>query len=357
MATEDEVWVSHARNGGVSIVDKRSLRDARISLPGAEIWKLASDFSFVYGGGRVEGSADDGLLIKINPLSRQETGRVLLPEMIREVATDGIFVFAVGETGTIWIVSATDMKLLRTVKPTTLGASYAPTSVLVVEDLLVISARQFFGLDGAEIKDRRGKADENGAILLFANIVPDGRLRNDATADAHEPPVAKHLFSSGPVANWRWQPAEPARSKMLVRRPFLSWRYRAAAMFATYPASMAARSVQPAMDSPLRCLRIPVSFTTAIPGSKSAWPTALSATSGAGGTCAKPQTPVAGTTGACARSTTGSRPNGNSGAATSPKTDEIDLAISMIDLFWQDRQRGKHRKWHGTPLPASSPRL
>ena len=332
VATEDEVWVSHARNGGVSIVDKRSLRDARISLPGAEIWKLASDFSFVYGGGRVEGSADDGLLIKINPLSRQETGRVLLPEMIREVATDGTFVFAVGKTGTIWIVSATDMKLLRTVKPTTLGASYAPTSALVVEDLLMISARQFFGLDGAEIKDRRGEADENGAILLFANIVPDGAFEMTQRPTPTSRPSPNTFSPPGP---------RPTGAGNLPNRPGANAGQAAFPVVAVSRGgnvrdipSVNGRKIGSTGDGqPVTLLENTGQLYNGYPWFKIRMANGIIGYQWGGGTCAKPQTPVAGTTGACARSTTGSRPNGNSGAATSPKTDEIDLAISMIDLF------------------------
>jgi hypothetical protein len=175
MTTENKVWVSHARDGVLSVIDQSSMRVNTITLPGVELWKLTNDSNFVYGGGRVEGTDDAGLLVKINPVTLQEEARVAIPEMITEVTTDGTFVFGVGRTGTIWVVSATDMKLLHSAKPTMLGASYHPTDVMMFRGYVAIAAGQFYEADGSSIKDRSGNDDENGAILLMK--------RNDLVRD------------------------------------------------------------------------------------------------------------------------------------------------------------------------------
>lgn len=157
IALDDEVWVSHARDDRMSVINKSSFRLQTISVPGAETWSLSTDFDFIYGGGRASGTRDDGLVVKIDPISQTEVARASVPGLVLKIGSEGTFVYAVNEIGIIYILSAADLTLLRTVEPAT--GSYRPTQIMFHEDLVIIAAQQY--------------RDENGAIFLFANLQPD----------------------------------------------------------------------------------------------------------------------------------------------------------------------------------------
>ena len=71
----------------------------------------------VYAGGRVDGTKDNGIVIKLDPATQADVARVSVPEMVMNIISDETHVVAVGEKGTIWVVSANDLRLLHSLPP------------------------------------------------------------------------------------------------------------------------------------------------------------------------------------------------------------------------------------------------
>ena len=101
-----DVWVSHARALPINIVNKATMDSQPFYLANAELWALAKDDDFIYGGGRPKGTSKDGVVVKINPLNTSEVARTILPEMVVQIASDGKIVYALSQSGKIWLLSA-----------------------------------------------------------------------------------------------------------------------------------------------------------------------------------------------------------------------------------------------------------
>jgi len=173
------IWVSHANREELTIVDKNTLNSRVIALPDSDLWSLSTDYQSVIAAGRRGGGSNQGLVVKINADTFAEEGRVVFPEMIMQAASDGVFIYAISETGRIYILSLLNMDIMRSVDlqlPNVDGGQYRPTDILLIEDLLVIAAGQFMDFSGAPVVDRLGNPDENGGILLVTNIVPDATV-------------------------------------------------------------------------------------------------------------------------------------------------------------------------------------
>jgi hypothetical protein len=390
LVINDEVWVAHSRRAEISILDKTRLGDTVISVPNADIWKLATDFNYVYGAGRPSETSASGLVVKINPSTRQEDGRTELPEMIREIATDGTFVFAIGESGKIWIISAVDMQVQRLVEAQTVGAKFAPTGVLIIEDLLVVAARQFYDASGNPIKDNRRNDDENGAILLFGNILPDGNFtRTEPPAQNNRPRAQRptrpttNATPTRPVANGSTNGPSTATTTRQTRptttgrpnrpgaianngrpsRPTATSGGRGNNGASQRPISNASRAGFPVTAGSRggNVRSTPSATGPKITSTGAGQPVTLVENTGkmlngypwfkirtangtigyqwGGGICANPRTPVQGTKGICDRQKTRQRPATSAGnrpsadATTGQKADGVDVAIKLLDIF------------------------
>jgi len=178
-----DVWVSHARALPINIVNKATMDSQPFYLANAELWALAKDDDFIYGGGRPKGTSKDGVVVKINPLNTSEVARTILPEMVVQIASDGKIVYALSQSGKIWLLSARDLTLLRSAVPAT--GTYQPTDAIVVNGRLVVSSQQYRG--------------EDGAVLIFDDLVP-------ADWDVASKPGASPPATTGPK---RPKPALP----------------------------------------------------------------------------------------------------------------------------------------------------
>lgn len=156
-AFRNKVWVSHSRGDMMSIVDGGSMGIETMHVAGADLWSVAADSRHIYSGGRATGTMDDGLVVMIDPVRRAELHRVRLSERVANIASDEEFVIAVGDKGTIWILSATDLKVLRTITLSTGG--FNSRGLQMKEDLILISNQQYRG--------------ENGAVYVIGNWKPN----------------------------------------------------------------------------------------------------------------------------------------------------------------------------------------
>ncbi|MFK8035772.1 MAG: hypothetical protein AB8B94_16680 [Hyphomicrobiales bacterium] len=157
-ATASEIWVGHARDTAISIVNKARLTVEKLDLSGVEVWALASNSQKVFAGGRYADIDNDGTIIMVDAHSREENSRYSVPGMVTQITANEDYVVAVGLEGTIWVLSARDLSLIRTIHSST--GKYDPRMVTMVGNDLVISASTYRG--------------DNGAILVFSNFLPKG---------------------------------------------------------------------------------------------------------------------------------------------------------------------------------------
>lgn len=157
-AVGSDVWVGHARYTAISIVNKERLTVEKLDLSGIEVWALASNNSSVFAGGRYASTDADGSIVMIDARSREEIARYSVAELVAKITANDEYVVAVGSKGTIWVLSAIDLSLIRTIYSAT--GTYNPGMVHIAGNDLVISAGTYRG--------------ENGAILVFSDYLPKG---------------------------------------------------------------------------------------------------------------------------------------------------------------------------------------
>ena len=167
----NDVWVGHARGTALSIVDRSTLKSGKLPLPGIEVWTLASNSSSVFAGGRYENTDNDGSVVMVDARSRREVSRFSATELVTKIAADDEKVVAVGNQGTVWILSADDLSLVRTIR-LSVGA-FNPSSVSFVGSDLVISTGQYRG--------------ENGAVFVLSGYMPQGFSRSSSNDQAIRP--------------------------------------------------------------------------------------------------------------------------------------------------------------------------
>lgn len=142
-----EVWVGHARGPALTIVDKSSLQPRTAAIPGTQVWAMTANGTSVYAGGRLDGTDDDGVIVKLDPATQSETARASVPEMVRKLVGDEEHVIAIGQNGTIWVFAADDLSLLRTISLS--SGKYRAGGALLNGDQLLVSASTHSGDNGA----------------------------------------------------------------------------------------------------------------------------------------------------------------------------------------------------------------
>ena len=154
----DWLWVNQLVEVGTELhlLDPTSLRhEETISLAGSLMSIAASDNSVVLGGGVGE---NDGLVSRIDPYLREETGRRTFPgEFINIVAATNDFVVAAGDRGTLWVMAFDDLTLLRTIHLN--RGEFRPSSLMIDGEILYITTHVGDG--------------ENGSILVVKDWAPE----------------------------------------------------------------------------------------------------------------------------------------------------------------------------------------
>ena len=146
-AAHGKVWVGHAGEPRLSVIDPQSLAAERIGVDGAELWALTANRSGLFAGGRIKGSKANGLIVSIDPQSRRETNRLRIDEFTEVMTADDETLVAVGTEGTIWIIAAKDFTLQAKIKLSV--GTYSPQSALIHDGKLVVVAQQYQGENGA----------------------------------------------------------------------------------------------------------------------------------------------------------------------------------------------------------------
>jgi hypothetical protein len=150
------VWVTHANQPALTIVDQSTLQAEIVDLPGAELWSIEVNRNSVFAAGRVDGSESDGLVLMLDHNSLAEQARASVPELIQLMTMDDRHLIAVGEKGTIWVFSVTDLSLQREIRLNV--GEYRASSVSLLDGLLLVSSSEHDG--------------ENGAVLVLDDWRP-----------------------------------------------------------------------------------------------------------------------------------------------------------------------------------------
>ncbi len=156
VAVGSEVWVGHARGTAIDVVDQSTLRASELQVSGTEVWAMAANSTDVFAGGRQTGTDHDGRVVMIDVRTRSEIARQSVSEMVAQIVADATYVVVVGGKGTIWVFSAGDLSLLRTIHLN--AGDISARGAIFVGDSLLISVSTFIG--------------ENGAVFVLSNYLP-----------------------------------------------------------------------------------------------------------------------------------------------------------------------------------------
>jgi hypothetical protein len=151
-----QVWVTHANQPALTIVDQSTLQAEVVDLPVAELWAIEVNRHSVFAAGRVDGSESDGLVLMLDHNNLAEKARASVPELIQLMTLDDAHLIAVGEKGTIWVFSVADLSLQREIKLNV--GEYRASSVSLLDGLLLVSSSEHNG--------------ENGAVLVLDDWRP-----------------------------------------------------------------------------------------------------------------------------------------------------------------------------------------
>jgi len=151
------LWVNQAKldTTHLNLLDPASLtKKQTITLNGFCPEMAASENSVFLGGGRWD---VDGLVVRVDPFTMQETARRQLPgEFTYRMTADNEFVVAAGMNGTLWVLAAADLTILRKIRLD--YGNFQPSSLLIADGMLLVSTHNGAG--------------ENGAILVLKDWVP-----------------------------------------------------------------------------------------------------------------------------------------------------------------------------------------
>lgn len=156
--SENRLWVNQAtpETTRLNLLDPATLQISQtMSLNGYFPSLAVTSKSILMAGGEWDAY---GMVVRVDPITMQETGRKQLgDEFIFKVTNNEQFLVAAGSKGTLWILSATDLSLLRTIRLD--WRPFQPASLLIDHDVLYISTAEGNG--------------EEGSILVLKDWAPE----------------------------------------------------------------------------------------------------------------------------------------------------------------------------------------
>lgn len=148
----NHLWTNHTRGTEnamktlVSRFDPKTLKPTeKVELEGYLGGLAATEGSVFVCGGNWD---VDGAIVRIDPVTMKETARKQIPgEFSYKIAADADYVVVGGAKGTLWVFSADDLTLRRTIHLD--WKAYQPSSLLIVGDVLYIAAHAGNGEEGS----------------------------------------------------------------------------------------------------------------------------------------------------------------------------------------------------------------
>lgn len=155
------LWTNHTggTEGAITTVvsrfDPQTLKPTqKVELNGNLGGLAATEGSVFVCGGNWD---VDGVVVRIDPATMKETARKQIPgEFSYRIAADADYVVVGGAKGTLWVFSAEDLTLRRTIHLD--WKAYQPSSLLIVGEVLYVAAHEGDG--------------ENGSILVINGWAP-----------------------------------------------------------------------------------------------------------------------------------------------------------------------------------------
>lgn len=155
----NSLWVNQAKldTTHLNLLDPATAqRKQTITLKGFFPSLSASENSVYMAGGNWD---VDGMVVRVDPVTLQETARRSLPgEFIYRLTANNDYVIAAGAKGTLWILSAQDLTVQRTIHLN--WGPFRPASLLIDGDILYLTAHEGSG--------------ENGSVLVVNDWAPAG---------------------------------------------------------------------------------------------------------------------------------------------------------------------------------------
>ena len=179
-AQGDQIWIAHARGPALTVADQGSLDATSIKVAGASLWSLSANSRNVFGGGREDENNNAGLVIMFDPVNRTEIHREPVSQLVMKIISDDDHVVALGNKGTIWVFSARDLTLQRTITLST--GAFEPHGAILHQDSILISVGQFRG--------------ENGAVFVVGDWRPGRRQSNLPAAGPVAPAPGQRIWPS-----------------------------------------------------------------------------------------------------------------------------------------------------------------
>ncbi|PCJ94286.1 MAG: hypothetical protein COA52_05335, partial [Hyphomicrobiales bacterium] len=147
VAYRNQIWIAHSQSPNLTIINQRSMRDITLRIRRAKFMAITADSQHIFAAGSGRNRNSDGLVVMIDPDRERELHRIELPQKITHITSDGTYVVAAGEEGTLWVLSADDLELLRTI--TMRSGSFTPGGVLIEDGQLLVSVDQYRRRNGA----------------------------------------------------------------------------------------------------------------------------------------------------------------------------------------------------------------
>ena len=200
----EDIFIAHARAPALTIVDQSDLESRAVDIESASLWAITANDSNVFAGGVLSDDDAIGVVVMIDPRMADEIARAEVTERIAKMTSNEDEVIAVGAKGTIWVYSASDLALLRTITSST--GEFEPRDVLLVDERLMISVGTFKG--------------DNGAVFMFddwspsANAKGGAKKRPVATAPIEDKVPTPRVKPSKPVVGQ----APGLRKKVTISR-------------------------------------------------------------------------------------------------------------------------------------------
>ena len=157
---EGRIFVGHTRGPALSVLDAQSLSIQKVNLPDVSASTLTANAARLYIGGSLGQSDTQGLVVAVDPNTLREVRRQVLDQPIAFMTDDDRNVVAVGGNGRVYVFSAGNLELQRTINMPGIvfKADGGPRAIMIQGNDLYITSSQQFG--------------ENGAVLVLSGWRP-----------------------------------------------------------------------------------------------------------------------------------------------------------------------------------------
>jgi len=310
---DNQIWVAHAQNGTLARVDANTLQIQASRIADAEMSGLATDGTSIFAGGENNWG---GLIVKVDGRSGTEIARAVMAEKIVRLATDGQYVVAIGSrTGTIWILSAGDLAVLREVRADTIGAVFTASSIIMDGSTVYVGVNQFLDASFSYLKDANGADDQRGGVLVYNDVLPCygspiGTGGAPAQVTAAPPPLPPQ--QALPTAVGAPAPADPASTGFPV------WAGSRGGNVRNAPDPNAPKVGSTADGQTIELLGNAGGSYQGYPWFLIRMPNGSAGYLWGGGACSYPSAPRDGTNGFCSGTDAGQAPMGNGASRANP---------------------------------------